>query len=259
MSEELHLVDARERQVRKANAIIQKSRFSLSTQQQKVVLYLISKIDARDTDFKEYDLDIQEFCRVCGIDYTSGKNYKDLKAAIQGIADKSMWIELESGEDSLIRWIEKARVSKKSGKIKIRLDNDLKPYLLELKRNYTSYQLIFTLHFNSKYSIRLYELITSLIYHDEKPYKVEFTIEELKLRLGAENYKEYKNFKARVLEQAVAEINEFSDKTLSYEEITRGRKVVGIELVISAKDTIERLKVLDRIDKDLGTNQLALY
>ena len=36
--------------VRKANALIQKSRFSLTTQQQKVILYLISRISPQDKD-----------------------------------------------------------------------------------------------------------------------------------------------------------------------------------------------------------------
>ena len=41
---ELHITDPRERKVTKANELIQKSRFSLSAQQQKIVLFLISQI-----------------------------------------------------------------------------------------------------------------------------------------------------------------------------------------------------------------------
>ncbi|MDY4786917.1 MAG: RepB family plasmid replication initiator protein, partial [Bacteroidaceae bacterium] len=42
----------------KANDLIQKSRFSLSVQQQKIVLYLISQISQFDTDFKLYEFSI---------------------------------------------------------------------------------------------------------------------------------------------------------------------------------------------------------
>lgn len=66
----------------KSNDLIQKSRYNLTAQQQKVLLYLISKIQPDDTELKEYEFNIQEFCNVCGIDSTSGKNYDDLKKAI---------------------------------------------------------------------------------------------------------------------------------------------------------------------------------
>ena len=75
----------RNRTVVKANELIQKSRFNLSLQQQKIVLYLISQITAFDEDFKLYEFSINEFCKVCGIDDTSGKNYTDLKNAIKDI------------------------------------------------------------------------------------------------------------------------------------------------------------------------------
>jgi hypothetical protein len=64
----------REKQVVKANDLIQKSRFSLSLLQQKIVLYLISQISTFDTDFKLYEFDIREFCQVCGIDFDNGGN-----------------------------------------------------------------------------------------------------------------------------------------------------------------------------------------
>ena len=54
MKEEVRLA-----RVRKANELIQKSRFSLSLQQQKIILYLISKIQPTDTEFHEYKFEIK--------------------------------------------------------------------------------------------------------------------------------------------------------------------------------------------------------
>ena len=62
-------IQMRQNTVVKANELIQKSRFSLSLQQQKIVLYLISQITPFDEDFKLYEFSIIEFCRVSGIDY----------------------------------------------------------------------------------------------------------------------------------------------------------------------------------------------
>lgn len=247
-------------EVRKANALIQKSRYNLSTQQQKILLYLISQIRPHDEEFKLYEFDILEFCKVCGMDGTSGKNYETLKQQIKQIADKSYWITLEDGEtETLLRWIEKPYIKKRSGIIQIRLDNDMRPFLLKLKEHYTKYELIYTLRFRCKYSIRLYELIKSVHFHDLAPYTVRYSVQEIAGILGAENYKEYRDFKHRALLPALQEINEFSDKILAYEEIKAGRKVTAIEFLISTKDSMEIIKLRDSIEKELGTDQLTLW
>lgn len=250
----------RDGEVRKANALIQKSRYNLSTQQQKILLYLISQIKPYDDDFKVYEFDIIDFCKVCGIVYESGKNYDTIKQQIKQIADKSYWITLEDGEtETLLRWIEKPYIKKRSGTIQIRLDNDMRPFLLKLKEHYTKYELIYTLRFRCKYSIRLYELVKSVHFHDLAPYTAQYTVEDLAAIIGAETYRQYKDFKSRALVPAVREINEYSDKRVSFTEIKKGKKVTGIELTIATKEDIERIAVLDRIEKELGSDQMTLW
>ena len=252
-------IEIRNRTVVKSNDLIQKSRFSLSLLQQKIVLYLISHITPRDKEFTLYEFSIIEFCRVCGLDIENGNNYIMLKAAIKGVADKSMWIETEDGEETLVRWIEKPYINKRSGLIKIRLDEDLKPYLLQLKANFTQYELLWTLHFKSKYTIRLYELIKSIHYRDLEPYSHTYTVNNLRRLLDAESYKDYKNFKARVLDIAVKEINLYSDKIVEYKPIKEGKAVTQIELIIKSKDPLETLKIRSDIEHEYNLNQMTLW
>lgn len=252
-------LELRNKTVTKANELIQKSRFSLSLQQQKIVLYLISQISPYDENFKIYEFSIQEFCRVCGINETSGGNYQILKDAIKEIADKSLWITIEEDEETLLRWIEKPYINKQDGIIKIRLDNDMMPFLLQLKQNFTSYELIWTLRFKSKYTIRLYELVKSIHFHDLAPYTREFPLEELKRLLGAETYKTYQAFKERVLMRAVREINDYSDKKLSYDVIKSGHAVSRIKFTISSKTSLEAAKIKSDIEKELGLDQMTLW
>lgn len=259
--ENKNYLDIRNRTVTKANELIQKSRFSLSLLQQKVVLYLISQISPYDEDFKLYQFSIQEFCKVCGLDFDSGGNYEYLKKTIQDISDKSIWITLPNGKATLIRWIERPYIDYKSGIIEIKLDELMKPYLLQLKQNFTSYELIYTLHFRSKYTIRLYELIKSIHFHELNEYKRKYTVDELKILLDGTNYKEYRDFKRKIVDKAVAEINEYSDKDISYTEIKRGRKVLELEFTISSKSSLDTLKIRDSIEKELGIDpdQLTLW
>jgi len=249
-------IKALDNTVIKANELIQKSRFNLSLQQQKIVLYLISQITPYDDDFKLYEFSIVDFCNICGIDLG---HYAELKEQIKAIRDKSIWITLPNGAETTLAWIEKPYIEPKDGIIKIRLDKDMKPYLLQLKENYTRYELIWTLHFKSKYTIRLYELVKSIHFHDLYEYTREYTIDELRRLLDAEIYTNWINFRQRVLDPAVKEINENSDKIVRYEPIKRGRSFTRIKLFISSKDSIETEEIRDRVLKEMGYEQMTLW
>ena len=236
MKEEIKLA-----RVRKRNDLITKSRFSLSLQEQKIVLFLISKIKPTDTDFQEYTFSIKDFCEACMLESTGGEQYEQVKEAIKNIADQSLWVKMDDGRETLLRWIEKASIE--AGMIQIRLDNDLKPYLLQLQRNYTTYELIFTLGFKSKYTIRLYELIQSLHFYEDESYSHTFKLTELIKLLGAESYKTYSSFRERVLDPAIKEINAVSDKSVSYEVAEKdGKKITALKLTIFKNDMLKHYR-----------------
>lgn len=261
MKKEEKYLTIRKQQVIKANELIQKSAFSLSALQQKIVLYLIAQIKPTDEDFKKYEFNIQDFCKVCGIEHTSGGNYAMLKEEIKKIRDQSIFVKLPNGVETTFSWIAKPYFYEKSGIVEIRLDEDLKPLLLQLQGGFTKYELIYTLQFKSKFSIRLYELIKSIHYHELDDYGWTFEIEELKKRMDAENYKTFQHFKERALDPAVREINLYSDKCLSYVDIRKGRKVIKILFTIKSKDVIDVLKMRIELDKKMGIdpNQLSLF
>ena len=77
--------------------------------------------------------------------------------------------------------------------------------------------------------------------------------------LGAETYKTYQTFKVRVLEPSIEEVNQYSDKNVSYEPIKNGRAVSKIRLIISTKDTLDRLKLQSEIEREFGLDQMTLW
>lgn len=259
MRKEEKYLELRHATIVKANELIQRSRFSLTAQQQKIILAIISQVQPGDEDFKLYEFSIVDFCKAAGIEYDNGGNGKKLKNSIKAIADKSVWVTLENGTETLLRWIEKPYINPKSGTIEIKLDRDMKPYLLQIKQNFTSYELLWTLRFRSKYSTRLYELIKSVHFRELEIYTRDFELSELRRMLGAENYTVYREFKLRVLDPATEEINRFSDKNLTWEPIKSGKKVSAIRLTISTKEGMERIKLQDETEKELGMDQLTLW
>lgn len=240
------LEEKRNYPVAKANALVRKARYSLTTQQQKIILYLISQIKPQDEDLKIYKFDMEDFAKLCGIQ-CHGENYKNFKESLKALADKSFWIETPK-KDMLVRWCERLEIDKYETTVSLRLDDRLKPYLLQLKDNFTTYNFGSTLLMKSKHSIRLLEIFAS--------YKslgmVEFTLDELKETLECGEYAEYKNFRRFVIDKALEEINKYSEITVEYKPIKHGRSVYSLLFIITEKDSSDILRL--RLEREAMLN-----
>lgn len=247
-SEKKDIEIKREYWVVKGNELIQQNRFELSLPEQKTIAFVCSMIKpikaldrANGVPFQlEYEFNIRDYCKVCGIDYDNGKNYADVKATLKRLSDRSMWLEQENGGEVLCRWLSKVWTNKRSGIAKVRVDEDLVPFLFDLGQKFTQYQLYNILAMKSSFSVRIYELMKSYAFQKSKT----FEIDELKCLLMVEEVKSYKNFadfKKRVLDKAQEEINELTDINIHFEPITKGRKVVKIKFRIESKNPIERM------------------
>ena len=76
----------------------------------------------------------------------------------------------------LCRWLAKVRINKKSGIAHIKVDEDLVPYLFDLRKDSHNMDFYNILGMKSAFSVRLYELMKSYI---KQQYMV-FDLEELK-------------------------------------------------------------------------------
>lgn len=247
------LTVAKEYRVIKANELIQRTRYTLSTQEQHIIAYLVSKIKPEDDEFHLYEFKIKDFCQACNIDETNGKNYISLKASLKKLADKSIWITLPDGRETLLRWIERPIIDKRSGTVQIKLDELMKPYLLQLKDRFTQYELYYNLVMKSKYSIRLYELLKS--YSNLSQWT--FDIDDLKKKLDAENYKRYPDFKRYVLDIALKEINNISDLAVTMEVIKESHRYAKIKFLMHTKNCKNRQETDQAIENKDKLSVLA--
>jgi len=87
---------------------------------------------------------------------------------------------------------------------------------------------------NSAYSVRLYELLVQWKTAKKTPV---FELQQFREQLGVENneYQRMYDFKNRVLDVAVKEINEKTDIQTSYDQVKRGRKIIGFKFVVKEK------------------------
>ena len=241
-------------EVFKRNDMIQKARFSLSVQEQRTVLYAISKIQPTDTYLKEYTFEIKDFYNMIG---WSNQSYTEFKAMLKALSDKSWWITLPTGEESLVRWFTTARSNKKSGKVTVKFHEDMMPYLVQLAQGtdfYTKYQLQYVLPMSSQYSPRLYEILKSYQYNNRQWF---FDIDELKHLLDCENYTNFSDFKRFALDPAVDEINKYTDIAIFYSVEKDGRKVVRVNFFMEKKTESEIIKV--QIDNNRELDQISVF
>lgn len=244
-----NLMETRNYKVVKANKLIQQTRYNLSEQEQKILLCVISKIRPDDKEFQEYQIDLREFCEVCGIDYDGGANYQYLRDTIKKLRDKSFWVRLDNGCESLCSWLQKARIYPNDSTVTIRLDEDLKPYLLQLKANFTEYELEYSLAMHGKYCLRIYELLKSYAFMGTW----EVSLSDLRhiLVIPDDEYPDIRNFRRRVIEHALKEINKCTDLSVEYESVTKKRKVVGFIFNISRKDYLGQVEAIRERDRRL--------
>ena len=225
---------ARDMQVYKSDDMVQKGRHKLTIQEQRCVLYAISKIQPNDTAFKEYVFDIQLFYDACGVQKES---YTELKSILVGLKSKCWWIPLKDDPDteSAVSWFSTVRTNKKTGKVTIKFHEDMMPYLLEVTADgkfYTSYYLRFVLPMNCQYAPRLYELLKSYQKNNRKWF---FQIDELKQKLSCQHYKDFYDFNRYVLAPSVEEINKYTDINVKPVLQREGRKVVRVEFLLAKK------------------------
>lgn len=200
----------------------------LSARQQKIVLSVVSKIQIDDEDFKIYEVRIRDFHEMLGLE--GEPKYTEMKKITEELLKKSLEITREKGRLLQVNWFSSIEYFEHEGRIEFSFDPKLKPYLLDLKKAYTSYRLSNILSLSSASSIRLYELMKKWEYLG----KWEITIEKLKDRLGIkqQSYNVYGNFKNRIIVPSINELNEKTDIQISFKEIKTGRKVVGFEFTI---------------------------
>lgn len=232
----LDIEDARNYKVVKANQIIQKARYDLSLIELKVLAFVLSKVKPSDTEFKTYSFSIKEYCSVCGIDSDNGGNYDYIKKTLKALRDKSFWMLDEHGDEVTVSWLQKVRIVKRSGKIEVRLDDDLQKYILGLFSNYTQYQLISILPMKHAYSVRMYELLKSYAWQEG----ALLDVEKLKETLQCKYYTNFKDFRRTVIETAVEEINRYTDLEVSWEPIRKGKRVEKLRFEIRKQNMYER-------------------
>ena len=143
------------------------------------------------------------------------------------------------------RWVSEIAYNDKTTAIDITFAPSVVPLITMLERHFTSYNLEQVAGLNSKYAIRLYEIVIAWKSNGKTN---QIGLEQLRDRLGVfdDEYQRMELFKRKVLDKSVAEINEKTEINLSYEQHKQGRKIVGFTFTVKQKSKPKKLKTQEQ-------------
>ena len=214
----------------KSNALVEAS-YRLSLNEQRLILSCISQIrrDEPVTDKIMYSISASEFAKVCNLDLKVA--YQQLQSAALTLKRREVRITQEPNgkgrrkKTLVANWVQTIEYTEGEGIVKLRFNHDMLPYLTELSRCFTSYKLKDVICMSSSYGVRIYELLAQWKDLGEK----EFSVESLKQLLHIENqYSQMCDFKKRVLDPAIKDINKNSDLWVKWSQKKAGRKVTHL-------------------------------
>lgn len=196
---------------------------TLSTSALKLLRIVISQIDtSKDNDLFSYKIGFAELGDILGISknnlYVKDNNqqYKYVVSLAEQLQQTVCSKHQNNNELVLMAWCPTIKINREEKTLDIKLNQDLKPYLINLQKRFSSIQLKNVMEFRGKYSLRLYEILVSL-FNENKRNKnhFTFTVKELRMFLDCMNrYKGFQDFKRYVLLPAIEEINKTSNNAV---------------------------------------------
>ena len=208
----------------------------LTINEQRLVVYMLSLIKRDDTDFQTYRISVRELANI--MEGSRKDLYQRFDEATEGLMKKVIrWNNPDEKSDGRIdktTWCSSASVIPGKGCVELRFDPTIKPFLLALKGNFTSWgEARAVIRLKNHYSLRIYQFIKYNQGMSNVDGRKSATVEVDWLRqylaIPDDTYKLFGHFKSKVLISAQKDIAAKSDIEFDFEHIIKGRKVCELK------------------------------
>ena len=241
----------------KHNALINAS-YRLNLAEQRLILLSIveaRRMRAKITAMDKVTVSADIYAKAFGT--TRQASYMALKEACENLFNREYgYTEILDKGARVVRsrWVSEIAYNEQQATVDLIFAPSIVPYITNLEQQFTSYDLEQVAELNSKYAVRLYEIMIAWKNNGKTN---QISIKDLRDRLGLLDgeYTAIHNFKARVLDASINEINTKTTITLSYEQHKQGRKIIGFTFTIKQKSTAQQTKQTANINLDNLTDQ----
>ena len=229
----------------KDNLLINAS-YNLEVTEQRLILLAI--INARQTGngiTADSKLEIHASDYASRFDVTNDGAYRALKNAVLNLFDRQFSFKEEdkNGKNGTVksRWVSRIKYIDDSATLEITFAPDVVPLITRLEQHFTSYQMKQVAQLTGKYAIRLYELLIAWREVGKVP---QINLAEFRNRIGVEDdeYMRMSDFKIRVLEPSIKQINEHTDINVTYEQHKKGRSITGFSFKLKQKQQAKKIE-----------------
>lgn len=215
-------------------------RYDFSACQLDILFMLLAMLGKDDTVQKAYSIHVKDIEAITGRKW----NYQQLSDATEEMGSRMFAIETPTSHLQL--WLfQSIEYQKGKGYFDATISEKARPYLFDLKSNFTTMQLKSALTCSSKYAKRLYALCCQWRTKGELVMDIDKLKEMLFLKdpkgKEKEQFTEITALKSKVLDIAKKQINELTDIKFDYELIKRGRSFNSIKIYIG----VQKLKQLE--------------
>ena len=243
----------------KDNALINAS-YSLELTEQRIVLLAILKARENKTPHNQ-ELIVTAQSYITAFNVHRNTAYKTLKTACDNLFTRQFTYQRYNSNGNVevvkTRWVQSVIYAENESYIKIKFTDEILPLVTMLEKHFTSYELQQVSSLKSVHSIRLYELLIQY----RTVGKLEISLSDLRLKLGIADgkYLTMNNFKARVLDVGLQQINEHTDITVKYKQVKQGRNITGFKFSFrqKAKATAQQIKRDDTTGDLFSINNLS--
>ena len=142
------------------------------------------------------------------------------------------------------RWVSQIAYVDNSATVELIFAPAIIPLVTRLEEQFTSYELKQVSGLSSAYAIRLYELLIAWRSTGKTPV-IELSDFRQKLGVLETEYNRMHDFKKRVLDPAIKQINEHTDITVKVEQHKKGRSVSGFSFKFKQKQQPKIEKPID--------------
>lgn len=219
--------------VTQSNALI-KASYMLTLNEKRLLLLAIARLDGRKP-MPEGVMKFSaiEFAEQFKLDKTNC--YESLRAASKYLYDRT--IKRYNSDGKVIgerRWVAGITYHDDEGCVTLEFHQQITPYLTKLHKEFTQFRLRDVSLLKSFNAIRIYELCKQYLKIGSR----QMSLDELRTILQLEGkYPIFKDLRRRVLDAAVAEINLNTNLDVVIEPVIKGRRIIGLNMIIAQKDT----------------------
>ena len=208
----------------------------------RVFATMLTMVLPEDEDFTTYELRVQDIIKLFALK-KDGRYYELMRDAAQKLLDRKFVIyETRDGEEykttiNLITETSEPVSIINKNHILLQFSPKLKPYLLQLRKEYLTIDIRNIQDISSHYSVKLYLVLK----HQQRlgNSKVKYMVERLRTILAIEEgeYELYGSFKQQVIRRAMNDIEKYTDLSIwKIEEEKSGRSVSAIIFHIAEKE-----------------------